>query len=291
MTESQLGGAIREWDRGAWCLAALAISLRTDQGGALARAAHDVLAAVDLDGAPGAQLSFSTEQLIGMAASPLLQTAALVGGSDTEWAAQSEPILLAQGRASGAAGAMFAQFALPQLGDLANRLSAPGARMLDVGTGVGALATGFAETFPHLSVTGIDVLPRVLEIARGVVAGSPAADRVSLRRQDVAELDEPDSYDLAWLPAPFVPPTSLAAGAARVLRALRPGGVVLLGHGKFDGAPLDEALTRFKTAVYGGTALDGPAACRLLGNAGFSDVGTMRTPPGAPAITVGRRAG
>jgi hypothetical protein len=63
----------------------------------------------------------------------------------------------------------------------------------------------------------------------------------------------------------------------------------MLGHGKFAGDPLDVAITRFKTLAYGGTALDDEEAGQLLRGAGLVDVRSIPTPPGAPAITVGRR--
>ena len=63
----------------------------------------------------------------------------------------------------------------------------------------------------------------------------------------------------------------------------------MIGHGKFDGTDLENALTRFKTVAYGGTVLDGPSAVRLLNQQGLASVQTIPTPPGAPAVTVGRR--
>lgn len=64
----------------------------------------------------------------------------------------------------------------------------------------------------------------------------------------------------------------------------------MLGHGKFHGDGLEDALTRLKTIVFGGTALDDVQAQRLLTDSGFVDVRTMQTPPGAPGITVARRS-
>lgn len=83
-------------------------------------------------------------------------------------------------------------------------LAKPGAAMLDVGSGVAGLAVGFAQAFPALTVVGIDVMPRVLAFgARPPQERCP--ERVILRHQDVTELDEAESFDLAWVPAPFLP--------------------------------------------------------------------------------------
>lgn len=175
------------------------------------------------------------------------------------------------------------------IGEGTGDLDRPGARMLDVGTGVAALAVAYAEQYPGLTVVGIDVLPRVLALAARTVAASAVGDRVVLREQDVAALDEPDRYALAWLPAPFVPEPAVRAGADRIARALEPGGWLLVGHGKVSGDPLRDAIDRFKTVAYGGTALDEDQAAQLLRDAGLTDVRTVPTPPGAPAITAGRR--
>jgi SAM-dependent methyltransferase len=287
-------GAMGAWDRGATCLAALALAVDRGTSGPLSSAAHGVMTASGLGELLAAldDLPISPEELRAMAAAPLLQGAAVLGDPDYQgWAAaQSDEALVAQGRASGAAAMLFARVVLPHFGDLADRLAAPGARMLDVGTGVGGLAVGFAETFPELHVTGIDVMPRVLEAARGHVAGSAASARVELRVQDVADLTDEDCYDLAWIPAPFVPEPAFRAGVRRMAAALRPGGMLMIGHGRLEGADLDVALTRFKTVMYGGTPLDAASALDLLSEQGLTSVQTVPTPPGTPMITVGRRA-
>jgi SAM-dependent methyltransferase len=223
------------------------------------------------------------------AAAPILQGAALLPYDRPLWAEQSDGAILAQGRASAQGATAFVQMGLPMLSGLADLMAAPGARMLDVGTGVAALAVSYAELFPALTVVGLDVLPRVLALAEETVGASGVADRVVLRQQDVSALEDVDTYALAWLPAPFVPETALRVGVARVASALVPGGWVMVGHGRFAGNPIDDALTRFKTVAYGGTALDGTQAQALLREAGLVEVMTMPTPSGGPGITLGRR--
>jgi methylase of polypeptide subunit release factors len=90
---------------------------------------------------------------------------------------------------------------------------ADGARMLDVGTGVAAMAVAYAELFPQLTVVGIDVMPRVLALAEQTVAASSVSDRIILRQQDVISLDEPETYAFAWLPAPVHPELATHRGA------------------------------------------------------------------------------
>ena len=105
----------------------------------------------------------------------------------------------------------------------------------------------------------------------------------------MAELTDQACYELAWIPAPFVPEPAFSTGIGRIVAALRPGGVLMIGHGRFDGTDLQNAITRFKTVVHGGTALDNKSAARLLNDHGLTSVQTAPTPPGAPSITAGRR--
>jgi len=293
---ADLGRMIGQWDQGASCLAALAVVAGSTPSGdataePLVNAARNVVNAAGLAAvlASPHRLPFSPAQLRGMAASPLLQAAALAGEQHAGWAANNDATLIAQGHASGSTAALFTRFVLPHFSDLRDRLATPGSRMLDVGTGVGALAIGFAQAFPQLHVTGIDVLPRAVAIARDQAATSPAASRVTIRQQDVAELTDEACYDLAWIPAPFVPEPAFSAGVARIATALAPGGILMIGHGTSTGSDLQIAITQFKTALYGGTLLDGASAVKLLQRNGLTSAQTMTTPPGAPAITVGQR--
>lgn len=115
------------------------------------------------------------------------------------------------------------------------------------------------------------------------------AARVTVRKQDVASFTDDTGFDLAFLPAPFIPPPAMHTGLPRVAAALRPGGWLFLVSGKFGGSPAEDALTRLKTLIYGGTPLGEAAACQLLRSAGLTSVRTIPMPPGAPAITIGLR--
>jgi predicted O-methyltransferase YrrM len=293
IAEPDLQATIQAWDEAARSLAALTLATSDDGPPELTAAAGELLAAIGLTGAPGGPLrglgTSTPRQIASQAAAPLHQASALVSGCGISWNAQSDEALLAQGDASAQAARAFAQFLLPVMGGLGSRLAAPGARMLDIGTGVGALAAGFAEAFPQLHVLGIDVLDRALDLARQALAASGVAARVTVRRQDVAEFADDAGFDLAFLPAPFIPQPAVHAGLPRVAAVLRPGGWLMVGHGKFGGTPVQDALTRLKTIAYGGTPLDEAAACHLLRDAGLTSVRPVPTPPGVPAITIGQK--
>jgi len=216
------------------------------------------------------------------------QASALAGGRGYDWRTQSDEALVAQGRMSAQRAVTVARFVLPVMGDLASRLAAPGARLLDVGTGAGALAVAFAQVFPQVHVLGIDILDRALGLARQAIAVSDVGARVTVRKQDVADFADDAGFDLAWLPAPFVAGPALHGGLPRVVAALRPGGWLIVGHSKFGGTPTQDALTRLKTLAWGGTLIDDTAACQLLRKAGLTSVRTVPTPAGAPAITIGQ---
>ena len=189
-------------------------------------AAQQLLSACGITAAPGQPVpgadTATAQQIASQAAAPLHQAAALASGRVVSWSAQSDQALLAQGRASALGARVFAELVLPAMGDLASRLAAPGARMLDVGTGVGALAVAFAQVFPQLQVLGIDVLDRALDLARQNIAASDVAARVTVRKQDVADFTDDTGFDLAYLPAPFVPRPALQAGLPRVGRRAAP---------------------------------------------------------------------
>jgi SAM-dependent methyltransferase len=280
--------ASHHWDQGVWCTVA-AVLAQEGADPAMREAAAGVLAAAGLSGEAAAGEESDERQVTSQFRATLLQAAALVSGESFQWLDQSDEALMAQGLASAQGGPMFARYGLPHLPGLAARLAQPGARMLDVGTGVAALAVAYAQVLPTVDVTGIDVSERVLALARSYVATTAVADRVHVRQQDVAALEEEDAYDLAWLPAPFLPPEPLRTGIVNVARALRPGGWILLGHGKFDETPLENALTRLRTLAYGGTPLTATEASALLESTGLISVRTVATPPGAPAVTVAQR--
>jgi hypothetical protein len=286
-----------------WQLAAVAVALRgaPDTSAELRHAAEEVVGAAvgGFDEAAGGDPANRIQDLLeragddpskvaSQAAAPILQAGALLSGA-RHWSAQDDEALLAQGRASAQGAELFKQFAVPSMPGLEQLLTGPSPVMLDVGVGVAAMAVAWCQAWPGLRIVGLDVFDRALALAEHTVTDAGLGDRIELRHLDVADLDEEGAFSLAWLPAPFIPPPAMEAGLARIAAALAPGGWVVVGHGRFGEDALSSALTRFQTVAFGGTPLDDDEAEEFLEHAGFVDVGTLPTPPGAPALTVGRR--
>ena len=133
-------------------------------------------------------------------------------------------------------------------------------RVLDIGTGGGAIAVACALAFPNAAVDAVDVSDAALELARENCLAHDVDDRIRLFESDVyAEVS--DRYDLIVSNPPYVdvdtmamldpeylhePRTGLEAGAdgldcvRRILAGasahLRPGGVLVCEVGASRGA-------------------------------------------------------
>lgn len=212
------------------------------------------------------------------------------GVPDTGWAAQSDAVLRDQGRASAATGQALATRLGPTLPGLAERLATPGSRVLDIGTGIGALALALVRELPHIQVTGIDVLPRAIALARAELAeAGPDADRVDIRQQDVADLRDSEQYDLIWLPAPFLAEQSLTAALPHIVAALVQGGWLVVGTNPTPDGELAGAVARWNAVRNGGNSFDADLMAAALGERGLVEIGQRPTVPGGPILVVGRR--
>ena len=178
----------------------------------------------------------------------------------------------------------------PQLEGLASRVEAPDAAFLDVGTGVGRLAIGMARKWPSLRVVGLDIFGPSLALARKNVVEAALQQRIELREQCGEELPDERAFDLAWIPAPFVPPHALPRLVDRVHRALKPGGWLLFAAAK-PGEDLRGAALRFRVALYGGAPSTQQEIEKLLAQSGLTEVRTLPGPPrDFKIIVAGRRA-
>ena len=308
---SDAASTIAELEHAAWALAAVAklcgtgaieadtVRLTSDDDTAAAR----VLASIGLltnvgDGyepAPGmAELMGLVPATIRSEAtiSVLRQIATIAGilpnVDAMGWAAHDDKTLLAQGRASALGGKMLAAVAVASLAGLAERFR-DGGHFLDVGTGVGELGAAFAEALPDATVVGLDVLGRAVELARAMIRDRNLDNRFEVRHQAIEDLDDTNRYDLAWIPAPFIPPAAFKAGLANIYAALSPGGWIVVAAGRLDGDDLAVSVTRWQTQLAGGTPLTATDAHTILTTTGFTNIAPIPTPVGAPALYCGQR--
>jgi release factor glutamine methyltransferase len=169
--------------------------------------------------------------------------------------------------------------------------AAPGARVLDLGTGSGAIAVALACERPDLAIVGTDISEAALAVARRNVRDQGAA--VELLRSDWFEALALGRFDLIVANPPYVaekdahleqgdvrfePRLALLGGedgfdcvrkiAAHAQNRLRPGGWLLLEHGYDQGDRCVELFRGF----------------------GYSDVETVEDLAGLPRVCVGRAA-
>lgn len=206
------------------------------------------------------------------------------------WAHTDRLVLETQGEMSAAAVEPLVRFAIPALPGLGDRLAAPGAAFLDVGTGVGAIGIELCRHFEHLRVVGLEpaAAPRALALER--VADAGLAGRMEVRDQRIEQLGDVESFDLAWLALPFLPPAVVAPALAAVHRALRPRGWLLVGTlGSPARGDLRDALGALRSVLWGGGPLAPETVADLLGHAGYTDVTVQqRTPAGFTPMSARR---
>ena len=159
-------------------------------------------------------------------------------------------------------------------------------RVLDVGTGSGAIALAIADEHPGARVTAVDVSDEALALARENVERTGLS--VELLRADLFDGLPGEGWDLVVSNPPYVRPEELAS--------LPPGvaewepGIALVGRGH------TEAVVREGTRVLGtGGALvlevhEGAAAAvaSLLETQGFADVRTTPDLAGRDRVVEGR---
>ncbi len=170
----------------------------------------------------------------------------------------------------------------------------PAERVLDVACGTGVIARLAAERVgPAGSVTGIDVAPDMIEVARTVPA--PAAPPIDWHVGDATSLPFPDdSYDAVLCQMGLMFMADRPAAVAEMRRVVAPGGRVVLNtpgaiqpvFSLMEQAIVDHIspeLGGFVRAVF--SMHDPDAVAALLQDAGLGDVSatvstvTLRLPP------------
>lgn len=200
------------------------------------------------------------------------------------WQDRDPAVMQAFGEVSHGFWRGFEKLASTAAPALLDRLDRPGARFLDIGTGVGWLAIGMLQRWPHLTATGIEPLAGALTIARRNLAETGLTGRMELRQGRGEALSDIGAYDLIFIPSAFIPASALPAILAQAHAALRPGGKVLLAALQPPDAPDATALVRFRAAVWGGDVLGVEGGMALLQAGGFRQIDTTQQPGGMIAF-------
>jgi SAM-dependent methyltransferase len=206
------------------------------------------------------------------------------------WVYTDPGVLQTQGQSSGGVPPLIAHVA-PTLDGLEDALAREGARILDIGSGVAALSVSCCRVWPTASVVGLDPWEPAMKLAAANVAAAGLEDRITLRAVGIEDMSDTDVFDLAWVPAPFLPRSALETGVPIVARSLRPGGWLLLGRYSAPPEPLAEALADLRTVRGGGTPLSDDEAVSLLEQGGLAKVRAVPSDWQAPIrFVAGQRA-
>lgn len=157
--------------------------------------------------------------------------------------------------------------------DLCQRLGSalkPGARVLDVGSGIGGAAFHLVRTY-GARVTGIDLAEEMIAIAIERAQGEGLGDQAVSILGDVLTTDFPEKFDIVWSRDALMHVPDKPRLFARLHSLLAPGGRLVItdyARGKTPASPAFEEYIKntgyhvVEPAQYG----------RLLEAAGFHDV-------------------
>jgi release factor glutamine methyltransferase len=165
-----------------------------------------------------------------------------------------------------------------------------GARVLDVGTGSGAVALALAHERPDLEVSGSDIDPDALELARA--NGERLGLAVRWLQADLLA-GIPDEFDAVLSNPPYVAEGERATLAAEILRH-EPARALFAGS---DGLDVVRALlaqlaarARVRAAALEIGMGQAGAVTELMRAAGFGEVHVERDLAGIERVVVGERA-
>jgi SAM-dependent methyltransferase len=156
---------------------------------------------------------------------------------------------------------------------------APGARLLEVGCGVGAVLAVLGQEFPGVRLFGVDIEPAQLDFARGHLSRSGV--EATLQEADALALPFEDaSFDHVWMMWLLEHIRDAPAALREAKRVLVPGGAITaieVDYSTCRVEPSTRAVEALLDAMVQGMAASGwsDAGTRLPGwlhEAGFRDV-------------------
>ena len=166
-----------------------------------------------------------------------------------------------------------------------------GARVLDVGTGSGAVALALADERPDLHVSGSDLSGDALDLARA--NGARLGLDVAWLRSDLLA-GVPDDFDAILSNPPYVADSERSSLAPEILRH-EPPGALFAGPDGLDAirglAAQAGGRARVRLIALEVGAGQAGAVVELLRAAGFGSVHAERDLAGIERVVVGERGG
>lgn len=202
------------------------------------------------------------------------------------WTYEDPAILQQRGRGSGTFAAVLAELAehRPALAAVLK-----GERtFLDIGTGVSWLAIESAKRWPGMRVVGLDIWEPALKLAEANIAAEGLQDRITLRRQNILDVDDDALFDLIWLPTMFLPREVCERALPRIIRALKPGGMLVFGTFAVAGGPQARAVTDLLTVRSGGYPWRLEEAKERLGVLGLREIEIVEQAAGSTSVVIGQ---
>ena len=175
--------------------------------------------------------------------------------------------------------------------ELAGRFARP--RIVDVGTGSGAIAVALAYKLPKTRITAVDISVAALDVARGNAERNGVARRIEFKESDLLAALADERFELVVSNPPYVPVGDRETLAVEV-REHEPAVALFGGEG---GLKLYRRLIPAAFAVLeerGWLAMEigygqSKAIARLMGEAGFERVEFVPDLQGIPRVVCGRR--
>jgi release factor glutamine methyltransferase len=138
---------------------------------------------------------------------------------------------------------------------LVGRCLPPPSRVLDLGTGGGAIALGLARSWPEAAITGVDLSAEALDLAAENALAAGLAARVLFLRSDwFAQVPADEKFDLIVANPPYLTPAELA-GSAPEVREHEPAGAL---------AAADDGLADLRALLAAGRRHAAPGAVIAL---------------------------
>lgn len=151
---------------------------------------------------------------------------------------------------------------------------AEGGPLLDVGCGVGGALLTTLTLFEDLHAVGIELVPEVAEETRARAKEAGVDGRVEVRAVDARDLADKSEFTAAFWAQPFFTAEARPAVLAAILRALKPGGLLVVQElfpptAEGTQEPLRSQLDRLffeqRNAVFAMSAEDMAAEAAVVG--------------------------